>query len=273
MPTWRSPATTCCEVSLGVPSSSPSPSMVSIWLYANPSPILPSLTPSSSSSSLSPSPLSAFSPYPPGLLDSFHYTKNTICGEGGALLVNDPKLHSQAVIVREKGTNRTEFMLGKICKYEWLCLGSSYVPSELCAAFLLPQLHDAEEVTRRRRLICAAYTNLLAPLAAQAPPDYPQPHRSQRRWRGWGWRRPNAGKRPPVCGAFSVAGSAASSAGGHGRAEHPVPHALRPPTLVGRRQTLRPHLWVCRPHCGSCGMPPASASVAGDAFWPRPPCC
>eukprot|EP00624_Nannochloropsis_granulata_P001160 evm.model.NODE_15339_length_18062_cov_47.764866.5 len=98
---------------------------------------------------------------------SFHYTKNTICGEGGALLVNDPKLHSQAVIVREKGTNRTEFLLGKVCKYEWLCLGSSYVPSELCAAFLLPQLHDAEEVTRRRRLICTAYTNLLAPLAAQ----------------------------------------------------------------------------------------------------------
>jgi dTDP-4-amino-4,6-dideoxygalactose transaminase len=98
---------------------------------------------------------------------SFHYTKNTICGEGGALLVNDARLHSQAVIVREKGTNRTEFMLGKICKYEWLCLGSSYVPSELCAAFLLPQLHDAKDVARRRRLICTAYAKLLAPLAAQ----------------------------------------------------------------------------------------------------------
>ncbi|KAM3568937.1 hypothetical protein VYU27_008952 [Nannochloropsis oceanica] len=106
---------------------------------------------------------------------SFHYTKNTICGEGGALLVNDPKFHFQAVIVREKGTNRTEFMLGKICKYEWLCLGSSYVPSELCAAFLLPQLHDAEEVTRRRRLICTAYTNLLAPLAAQCLLTIPKP--------------------------------------------------------------------------------------------------
>lgn len=98
---------------------------------------------------------------------SFHYTKNTICGEGGALLVNDARLHSQAVIVREKGTNRTEFMLGKICKYEWLCLGSSYAPSELCAAFLLPQLHDAREVTQRRRLICTAYDHLLAPLATR----------------------------------------------------------------------------------------------------------
>ena len=98
---------------------------------------------------------------------SFHYTKNTICGEGGALLVNDASLHSQAVIVREKGTNRTEFMLGKVCKYEWLCLGSSYVPSELCAAFLLPQLHDAKEVAGRRLLICTAYAGLLAPLAAE----------------------------------------------------------------------------------------------------------
>lgn len=96
---------------------------------------------------------------------SFHYTKNIVCGEGGALLLNDPKFHSQAVMVREKGTNRTDFMMGRKCKYEWLCLGSSYVPSELCAAFLLPQLNEAEEVTRRRRLICAAYTDLIAPLA------------------------------------------------------------------------------------------------------------
>jgi dTDP-4-amino-4,6-dideoxygalactose transaminase len=98
---------------------------------------------------------------------SFHYTKNTVCGEGGALLVNDPRFHSPATIIREKGTNRTDFMLSKVSKYEWLSLGSSYVPSELCSAFLLPQLLDAEESAYRRERICNAYTVLLAPLVAR----------------------------------------------------------------------------------------------------------
>lgn len=95
---------------------------------------------------------------------SFHYTKNTICGEGGALLVNDDRFHSMSAVIREKGTNRTDFMLSKVSKYEWLSLGSSYVPSELSSAFLFVQLMDAEEVTRRRQDVCLAYRALLAPL-------------------------------------------------------------------------------------------------------------
>jgi dTDP-4-amino-4,6-dideoxygalactose transaminase len=95
---------------------------------------------------------------------SFHYTKNTVCGEGGALLVNDDRFHSMSAVIREKGTNRTDFMLSKVSKYEWLSLGSSYVPSELSSAFLFAQLMDAEETARRRREICLAYRALLAPL-------------------------------------------------------------------------------------------------------------
>ncbi|KAM3572724.1 hypothetical protein VYU27_005303 [Nannochloropsis oceanica] len=98
---------------------------------------------------------------------SFHYTKNTVCGEGGALLVNDPRFHSPAAIIREKGTNRADFMLGSVSKYEWMSLGSSYVPSELCSAFLLPQLLDANESAYRRKRVCDAYRVLLAPLAAR----------------------------------------------------------------------------------------------------------
>ncbi len=96
---------------------------------------------------------------------SFHYTKNTVCGEGGALLVNDPRFHSPAIVIREKGTNRTDFMLSKVSKYEWMSLGSSYVLSELCSAFLLPQLLDAEVSAYRRKRICHAYRILLGPLA------------------------------------------------------------------------------------------------------------
>ena len=98
---------------------------------------------------------------------SFHYTKNTVCGEGGALLVNDPRFQSPATVIREKGTNRTDFMLSKVSKYEWMSLGSSFVPSELCSAFLLPQLLDAEESAFRRHRVCHAYRTLLAPLVAQ----------------------------------------------------------------------------------------------------------
>ena len=90
-----------------------------------------------------------------------------MCGEGGALLANYPRFHSHATVIREKGTNRTDFMLSKVSKYEWMSLGSSYVSSELCSAFLLPQLLDAEESAFRRHRVCHAYRTLLAPLVAQ----------------------------------------------------------------------------------------------------------
>ena len=95
---------------------------------------------------------------------SFHYTKNTICGEGGALLVNEEKFLVQSRIVREKGTNRSDFMDRKVSKYEWLSIGSSFEPSELSAAFLLPQLEEAHECRERRLRVCSAYQKLLAPL-------------------------------------------------------------------------------------------------------------
>jgi len=95
---------------------------------------------------------------------SFHYTKNTVCGEGGALLVNDAKFLVQSRIVREKGTNRSDFMNNKVAKYEWLSIGSSFEPSELSAAFLLPQLEYASECRKRRLRVCFAYQSLLAPL-------------------------------------------------------------------------------------------------------------
>jgi dTDP-4-amino-4,6-dideoxygalactose transaminase len=95
---------------------------------------------------------------------SFHYTKNTVCGEGGALLVNDERFLVQSRIVREKGTNRSDFMDNKVAKYEWLSIGSSFEPCELSAAFLLPQLEDAPESRKRRLRVCSAYQSLLMPL-------------------------------------------------------------------------------------------------------------
>jgi len=88
---------------------------------------------------------------------SFHETKNVICGEGGALLVNDPALFEQAEIVREKGTDRSRFFRGQVDKYTWVSRGSSYLPGEITAAFLAAQLDDAAELTRRRRAIWETY--------------------------------------------------------------------------------------------------------------------
>ncbi len=81
---------------------------------------------------------------------SFHETKNVISGEGGALLVNDERFVERAEIVREKGTNRSQFFRGQVDKYTWIDVGSSYLPGELIAAFLLAQLEEATEITRRR---------------------------------------------------------------------------------------------------------------------------
>jgi dTDP-4-amino-4,6-dideoxygalactose transaminase len=97
---------------------------------------------------------------------SFHETKNLLSGEGGALLVNDERFVERAEIVREKGTNRSRFLRGEVDKYTWVDLGSSYLPSELIAAFLEAQLAHADEVIARRRAIWARYRAGLAELAA-----------------------------------------------------------------------------------------------------------
>lgn len=94
-----------------------------------------------------------------GLLatQSFHETKNFTCGEGGALLVNDPALVERAEVIREKGTNRKAFFRGDVDKYTWVDLGSSYVISELQAAFLYAQLEEREQIQRARKRVWSRY--------------------------------------------------------------------------------------------------------------------
>jgi dTDP-4-amino-4,6-dideoxygalactose transaminase len=88
---------------------------------------------------------------------SFHETKNFTCGEGGALLINDQELIDRAEIIREKGTNRSRFFRGQVDKYTWVDIGSSYLPSELLAAFLLAQLEGREDIQNRRKKIWKYY--------------------------------------------------------------------------------------------------------------------
>ena len=81
---------------------------------------------------------------------SFHETKNISCGEGGALVVNDPAMADRAEILREKGTNRSQYIRGQADKYTWVDVGSSYVLSDMLAAFLVGQIESMEKITRRR---------------------------------------------------------------------------------------------------------------------------
>lgn len=93
---------------------------------------------------------------------SFHETKNVTCGEGGALVLNDHALVDRAEIIREKGTNRSRFFRGDVDKYTWVDVGSSYLPSELLAAYLFAQLESREAIQRRRHEIWACYNAGLA---------------------------------------------------------------------------------------------------------------
>lgn len=95
---------------------------------------------------------------------SFHETKNLISGEGGALLINDERFVERAEIIREKGTNRSQFFRGHVDKYTWVDIGSSYLPGELIAAFLFAQMEEAEDITKRRLAIWQTYHDLLAQL-------------------------------------------------------------------------------------------------------------
>jgi dTDP-4-amino-4,6-dideoxygalactose transaminase len=88
---------------------------------------------------------------------SFHETKNLTCGEGGALVVNDRDLVERALVIREKGTNRSQFFRGQVDKYTWVDIGSSYLPSDLLAAFLLAQLEGRDEIQRKRQHIWETY--------------------------------------------------------------------------------------------------------------------
>lgn len=95
---------------------------------------------------------------------SFHETKNVISGEGGALLVNNDLLVQRAEIIREKGTNRSAFFRGQVDKYTWVDVGSSYLPSEIIAAFLCAQLEQVAQVNARRIAVWRAYHAAFAPL-------------------------------------------------------------------------------------------------------------
>ncbi len=88
---------------------------------------------------------------------SFHETKNFTCGEGGAILVNDPQYIERAEIIREKGTNRTRFYRGQVDKYTWVDIGSSYLPSGMLAAFLYAQLEAYEQIQNKRRQVWEYY--------------------------------------------------------------------------------------------------------------------
>ena len=109
---------------------------------------------------------------------SFHETKNIISGEGGSLLVNDGDLVQSAEIMREKGTDRGRFFRGEVDKYTWQDVGSSFLPSEITAAFLWAQLEQAERITAERIAIWRRYHEMLAPLEQRGvlrrpviPPD------------------------------------------------------------------------------------------------------
>jgi dTDP-4-amino-4,6-dideoxygalactose transaminase len=98
---------------------------------------------------------------------SFHETKNITCGEGGALLVNDPNLVERAQIIREKGTNRNQFLRGMVDKYTWVDIGSSYLSSDLLAAFLFAQLESRQQIQAKRRRVWEFYSRHLTEWATQ----------------------------------------------------------------------------------------------------------
>ena len=104
---------------------------------------------------------------------SFHETKNYSMGEGGAILIRDPEKISEAEILREKGTNRSQFFRGQIDKYTWVDYGSSFLPSELNAAYLMAQLDQADEINNARLARWEQYYRLLSPLVAEGRIELP----------------------------------------------------------------------------------------------------
>lgn len=98
---------------------------------------------------------------------SFHETKNFTCGEGGALLINDPQYVERAEIIREKGTNRSRFFRGQVDKYSWVDIGSSYIMSDVLAAFLFGQLEKWKEIQTKRQAIWSLYERELTDWAKE----------------------------------------------------------------------------------------------------------
>ncbi len=105
---------------------------------------------------------------------SFHATKNIVSGEGGALVINDPTLVERAEIIWEKGTNRSQFFRGDVDKYTWVDVGSSFLPSELMAAFLWSQLQQGEQITQQRLKFWSRYHGAFAQLEFEQVARRPQ---------------------------------------------------------------------------------------------------
>jgi dTDP-4-amino-4,6-dideoxygalactose transaminase len=108
---------------------------------------------------------------------SFHETKNIIAGEGGMLSINDPQYALRAEIIREKGTNRSSFFRGEVDKYGWVDVGSSFLPSDIIAAFLWAQLENLDQIQDRRKALWQTYFTALSPLTQKGVgvphiPDY-----------------------------------------------------------------------------------------------------
>lgn len=105
---------------------------------------------------------------------SFHETKNIISGEGGMLCINDERFTARAEIIWEKGTNRAKFFRGEIDKYNWVDTGSSFLPSEIIAAFLWAQIESMEKIQQKRKSLWEKYYELLSPLAEKQKIKLPQ---------------------------------------------------------------------------------------------------
>lgn len=161
---------------------------------------------------------------------SFHETKNFSCGEGGALLLNDPALVERAEVLREKGTDRSKFFRGEVDKYTWVDVGSSYVLSDLLAAFLYGQLEARAEIQQRRKAVFERYDAALAGWlrtfdlrTLAAPPGCEHPYHM------YFVRLPNADIRRQFIQRVRAAGALAVS--------HYVPLHLSP---MGRRLGYQP---------------------------------
>ena len=105
---------------------------------------------------------------------SFHETKNIISGEGGMLVINDENFINRAEIIREKGTNRSSFFRGEVDKYGWVDIGSSFLPSDIIAAFLYAQLEHLDDIQQKRLSLWNCYYRLLLPLASKGFFELPQ---------------------------------------------------------------------------------------------------
>ena len=164
---------------------------------------------------------------------SFHETKNIIAGEGGALLVNAPEWSDRAEVMREKGTNRAQFFRGQVDKYTWVDVGSSFLPSELIAAFLLAQFEAAQAITAARLALWQRYHEAFAESEKQGPGTPPGAARALRAQRPYVLPAA-AGSGAPLCPHRGAEG--ARRAGG-------VP--LRAPAQCAGRAAL----------CPCCGRP------------------